>query len=352
MIDAIGSHTPINFDIVAESEKTGKTAATQNDIYSDFAARKGAMLMTEGKPTLPSPQTVKPNDLSGAINRLNDSGAFDITGLMTLLHKTSNSLNQALREARQTERQLEQQTMHEAAEKIRSAAKLAMIGGLISGSTQIAGGAMSMLGSFQSGKAEMNSEAPSSETSALLKGEEGPNANELFTNNEEAIEMQDMSGRSSSLETIEESIVPDEQLLADNPSEDQQTQVDKSQKNKSQTKATTDQDDTTAKQQSDQVEGTRMYNAMKLQRTMAKWNALTEIVKGGGAMAKAGLDSASEGQQADKAELDAKAKKQGYAIQDDDQLVQHMRDSMNQIRSKLSDIESANNQVMNRIFSV
>jgi chromosome segregation ATPase len=74
-------------------------------------------------------------------------------------------------------------------------------------------------------------------------------------------------------------------------------------------------------------------------------------LQGAGEVASAGLEYQAKQAEAERAELEARAKLYGHQVQDINDAVQNMRDMMQDVRQKVGDIMQAQDQVVSKIWS-
>lgn len=200
--------------------------------------------------------------------------------IMTVLHGTGTALKKGARESRIATREAEQETLQEAADKIKRAAIFSFAASVVGGVVKMAGGAMSLGGAAMAGKAAPQ-KMPDPAKLAQVKDQVKDQANAL-------------------------------------------------------------------KQNTAQVNLPKA-GMEEANRITARWDAGSRILQGGGDTIKEGLGYAAEKEQGKKADLEAQAAEIKYHIQDADRLVQNTQEMMRNVRARLSEIEQANHQTMQKI---
>ena len=111
------------------------------------------------KLTLEAPGNQNPSndEMQSTLDKLENAGEMNIQELMMLFHEMTVQNRRAAREARFAARDQQVTALGDAANKIREAAKMALISGIVSGSLSIAGGIAGGVGAFKSGKAMQGS---------------------------------------------------------------------------------------------------------------------------------------------------------------------------------------------------
>jgi hypothetical protein len=226
-----------------------------------------------------------------------ESLSFSITELMVLLHQLGTEMKKAGKEARAAARDSEVATLQAAAEKIKAAGVFALAAGLTGGIMQIAGGMMSGLGAIRSA-------------------------------NTAAGKTQNITESTGKLDTLKQ------KLFYTTASKDATPTGPVGKDGKP----------TWSMDQVKEFGG-------KAERVSARWNASSQITQGIGNSVKAGLEYGSTEQEHGKALLEAEAKHIGYLVQNQDEIVNNMKEMMADVRAKLAEIEQANNATISKIWT-
>lgn len=113
-----------------------------------ITTEKGYKITLTG-PELEKCKDVQPGDFlhaSVSVGKLQDTVKMDIFIMMALFHQIGDELKQSAREHRLAQKDIQIQELQNAADKMRSAAELAMWAGICSGITQVVSGISSMIG--------------------------------------------------------------------------------------------------------------------------------------------------------------------------------------------------------------
>jgi hypothetical protein len=310
---AIGGTPPpgymnVTLDQLDEIEAAGKElrfeTPAQREEYLKLVAqaredRSGGI----SNPTLQIPKPLNADELGLVINRLDSSIANlgpNITDIMAMLHEMGAEMRKAGKMARQAGREAEQHTLQAAADKIRSAAALSMAAGIVGGSMQIAGGLTSMAGAVRSAN------------TALGQGQSGnTNVGQAWKNSptykgalqDSAVAFKNKMGNAINYKNY----------------------------------------DTTGMSSQDRSTLAGVQSA--------KWNGFSQVMSGSGQVVSATIEFGAKMEEAQKAELDAEARKMSYLVQDEDEVIRNMKELMDVARQKLAEIEQANNAAMSKIWS-
>ncbi|HET6467215.1 MAG TPA: type III secretion system translocon subunit SctB [Geminicoccaceae bacterium] len=304
-----------DLDLVNQAKFGTEAEATQFQNALD-AARKQQGEQGVNNPTLKIPLPVNAEELGLTADRI-ESGAgklaFSIQDLMVLLHQLGTEMRAAGKEARSAARDAEVGKLEAAAEKIKAAGTFALAAGLTGGIMQIAGGVMSGIGAARAANTAAGKTQNITENTGRL---DALKQKIFYTKENPNVGKPEIVGRGRSDAVGSRQDVPNRG------------------------EATTKWSDAQVKQMSTNAE-----------RVSARWNAASQITQGIGNSLKAGLEFGANQQEYAKAHLEAEAKHIGYLVQNQDEIVNNMKEMMADVRAKLAEIQQANNATISKIWT-
>ncbi len=240
--------------------------------------------------TLEFPMPLNADELGLLPNKLSQAGevfADTLLDIMTIMHQSGQFMKKVGKEVREAERDSQVDSLMDAAQKIRDAAMMAFAAGLASGIATMGSGVMGLVGSG----AAMKKTAEAGKIVSNPKGDVT------------AMGFDPKSGYSTTR----------------NLSPTQSSQIQ------------------TLNSRADALRGL--------------WQAGGQTLPGAGEMISAGMMYASKQEEAQRAELEARATEHQYKAQNADEIVQNMRDFIKEVRQVLGEILQAQSQVESKIWS-
>lgn len=300
----------VSLDQLDDIEKAGKElkfeTTEQRTEFLNLVAQARAERTGLGQqfnPTLTIPEPLNAAELGLTGERMERSLATlgpNITEIMQLLHELGNEMKKAGKYARQAGREAEQHTLQQAADKIRSAAAISMAAGIVGGSMQIAGGVTTTAGAVRSASTALGS-GQSTNTNVKQAWENNPTYKGAMKDS-----MVAFRGKMNNAINYKNY-------------------------------------DTTGM--------SSMERGNLAQAQSQKWSGASQVMIGSGQVVSSSIEFGAKMEEAEKAELDADAKKLSYVVQDEDEVIRTMQELMAEARRKLAEIEQANNQSISRIWS-
>lgn len=291
-------------------ELTFATPEEAQEYQESLAAAK--LLGADTILTIPKPTNFEQLGLTDlGLQQAYESIDINLTEIFSMLHEMGVEMRKAGKEARQASREAEQQTLKDSAEKIRSAAHLAMVAGCVSGAMQIAGGIAS-IGFTAKAFSEINSVKPKADAPDLgsamsqLKSDLGATPTGR--------------ARANAVDTA--------------TLKDQITAL-KSKLN--------------AKPSLDPIE--LQSASARSQNWMTIGQGSMQIFQGAGAVASAGVQYFSKLEESEKALLDAEASRLNAHVQDETEIINSIKEMIQDVRAKLSEILQTQNQAASKIWS-
>lgn len=134
-------------------------------------------------PQLRSNNTGGGSDLGDIYDRFrltSDSFEVGMTEIFSVLHEAGVSLRKSMKDVRAAEREVQQSQLQEAADKLKNAATFAMVSGIVGGSMQAVGGAVSIGGAAASAKGVFGGKTPTTaDVNDVLDINTTPKANDV-----------------------------------------------------------------------------------------------------------------------------------------------------------------------------
>jgi hypothetical protein len=310
-------------------------------------------------PKIEIPKPVNADQLGVVDEKLGDSlGSVDdvITSILKVMHELGQEMRKTSQTARTIARQSEQTELQDSADKIRSAAAFALASGVTGGTLTMASGVAGVVGAGKamgkSGEALKISDSPEGELG--FKTDQGM---QKGFSQEQVRTLKGAGLSDAEIRTAQEQGFTKQQIKTLKDSGLTKSQIDKLE-NRSYT-----QEELAAHREMTGPKGPvkqdlspeQISKIKELSDKAENIRALSEGVRmglqGAGQIASAGLDYQSKQEEAQKAEIDAKAKLFGYQVQDADDAVHNMRDMINDVQQKLGDILQAESQIQSKIWS-
>lgn len=304
-------------------------------------------------PILEIPKPVNAEMIGLTVDALETlSGAFsDMIGdVMKALHELGVQMRQAAKSQRGAEREQEQQKLLDAANKIREAAAWALAAGVVSGVMAIGSAGITAVGAARAGYTASQGgagaadgpdiAAPKSKVAAGVDGSDAPVVTRSRSNAVSGDAERPVLTRTRSNAVSGESNRP--QLTSDAPD------TGKSPSKLSQLK------EKILRSKESDLAGTMASPdgaAYLAQVQNARYTAANQGLEGLSTIIKSALEYQSKQAEADQQVLQAQARKEGYDVEDANEIVQNTLGMIRDVQQKLGEILQAGSQIESKIWN-
>lgn len=337
---------------------TGTTNVnTNNYVVTDNYQNNGETTGNNTDPNLLITKKDGTGDTKGSLDDLpfpRGSNIADLTYILALLHEISTDLRKAMKDARQASREAEEASIMAQAKEIKQAGTLALASGIVSGTMQIAGGLASVGGAIKAGSAAAGKGA-----NPVKSGETFQSAKNNLTGSNQGNQAK-LDGANAKLDGLQSKLDAAKAKLGDANANKTATEASANYKDYAtkfkevkdakveQTKAS----ETASETKGKLADLDNTANMKYADMLVAKAQGWSQIAMGLGNMGSAIANYFQSEAQAKQKELEAEQTTHRYVTQDADELIKNLQDSLAEIRSKMSEIMNAENQIASRMFQV